>query len=124
MSNNRTKCPVCERAVAKTHRAIECDICLRWCHIKCGRVSPSEYDKLQLLDYFYWNCPSCELRALPFADASFLDSNLDDDSVSEPDEDVFTTLKTTMGNNKNLKIGHININGLANKLIDIQFLLK
>lgn len=44
--------------------------------------------------------------------------------MSEPDEDVFTTLKTTMGNNKNLKIGHININGLANKLIDIQFLLK
>ena len=123
-SNNCPKCPICERAVAKTHRAIECDICLRWCHIKCGRVSPSEYDKLQLLDYFYWNCPSCELRALPFADASFLDSNVDDDLVSEPDEDVFTTLKTTMGNNKNLKIGHININGLANKLIEIQFLLK
>ena len=29
-----------------------------------------------------------------------------------------------MGNNKNLKIGHININGLVNKLPDIQFLLK
>ena len=29
-----------------------------------------------------------------------------------------------MGNNKNLKIGHININGLASKLTDIQFLLK
>ena len=56
-SNNSFKCPICERAVAKTHRAVECDICLRWCHIKCGRVSPSEYDKLQLLDHFYWNCP-------------------------------------------------------------------
>ena len=41
-SNNSPKCPICERAVAKTHRAIECDTCLRWCHIKCGRVSPSE----------------------------------------------------------------------------------
>ena len=78
-SNNNRKCPICERAVAKTHRAIECDICLCWCHIKCGRVSPSEYDELQSLDHFYWNCPSCELRTLPFADASFLDSNLDDD---------------------------------------------
>ena len=29
-----------------------------------------------------------------------------------------------MGNNKNLKIGQININGLASKLTDIQFLLK
>ena len=111
---------ICERAVAKTHRAVECDICLRCWHIKCGRVSPSEYDKLQLLDHFYWNCSSCELRALPFADASFPDSNLDDDLASEPDEDVFTTLKTTMGNKKNLKIGHININGLASKLTDIQ----
>ena len=44
--------------------------------------------------------------------------------MSEPNEDVFTTLKTTMGSNKNLKIEHININGLANKLTDIQFLLK
>ena len=78
-----------------------------------------------MLDHFYWNCPSCELRALPFADASFLDLNLDDDLASEPDEDVFTTLKTTMGNNnKSLKIGHININGLASKLTDIHFLLK
>ena len=101
---------ICERAVAKTHCAVECDICRRCWHIKCGRVSPSEYDKLQLLDHFYWNCPSCELRALPFADAL----------ASEPDEDVFTTLKTTMGNNKNLKIEHININGLASKLTDIQ----
>ena len=123
-SNHSPKCPICERAVAKTHCAVECDICLRWCHIKCGRVSPSEYDKLQLLHHFYWNCPSCELRSLPFADASFPDSNLDDDIASEPDKDVFTTLKTTMGNNKNLKIGHININGLASKLTDIQFLLK
>lgn len=121
---NSPKCPICERAVAKTHRAIECDICLRWCHIKCGRVNPSEYNKLQLLDHFFWNCPFCELRALPFANASSFDLNLDDDVVSEPDEDVFTTLKTTMGNNKNLKIGHININGLTNKLSEIQFLLK
>lgn len=29
-----------------------------------------------------------------------------------------------MGNNKNLKIGYININCFVNKLIDIQFLLK
>lgn len=91
-SNNNPKCPICERVVAKTHGAIECDICLHWCHIKCGRVSPSEYDKLQFLDHFYWNCPSCELRTLSFADASFLDSNLNDDLVSEPDEDVLTTL--------------------------------
>lgn len=49
----------------------------------------------------------------------FLTQNLDDDLVSESDEDVFTTLKSTMDNNKYLKIRHININGLANKLTDI-----
>ena len=118
-SNNNPKCTTCKRAVTRTHRPIECDICFCWCHIKRGRVKSSEYDTLQSLNHFYWNCPFYKLRTLPFADASFLDSNLDDDLASEPDEDVFTTLKTTMGNIKNLKIGHININGLVNKLTDI-----
>ena len=53
------KCPVCKNTVARNHRALSCDTCNQWCHIKCGKVKPSEYKKLQLVDNFSWNCPAC-----------------------------------------------------------------
>ncbi|XP_068714326.1 uncharacterized protein [Montipora foliosa] len=53
------KCPVCNNTVAKNHRALSCDTCNQWCHIKCGKVKPREYKKLQLVDNFSWNCPAC-----------------------------------------------------------------
>lgn len=53
------KCAVCKRTVAKTHRAVNCDSCSRWCHIKCGRVSANEYRRLQMEDEIPWICPIC-----------------------------------------------------------------
>jgi len=34
--NISAKCAVCKRRVANTHRAVNCDSCSKWCHIKCG----------------------------------------------------------------------------------------
>ena len=34
---NCNKFSVCRRSVAHNHRAIQCDLCLCWCHIKCGK---------------------------------------------------------------------------------------
>lgn len=59
------------------------------------------------------------MRVFFFVDVSFFDLNFDDDVVFEFDEDVFIMLKIMMGNNKNLKIGYININGFINKLFEI-----
>ena len=42
-------CSVCCRSVAHNHRAIQCDVCLCWCHIKCAKVTPAEYSKLSSL---------------------------------------------------------------------------
>ena len=53
------KCSVCTNAVAKNHPAISSDSCARWCHIKCGKVKPNDYKKLQLTDDFTWFCPAC-----------------------------------------------------------------
>ena len=44
-------------------------------------------------------------------------------NYQESDTDVYKELRTTLGN-KNLKIGHINVNGLFNKLNDIHSLPK
>ena len=53
------KCSVCTNTVAKNHHAISSDSCARWCHIKCGKVKPNDYKKLQLANNFTWFCPAC-----------------------------------------------------------------
>ena len=42
------KCPckICNKPVARTHRALQCDECDQWVHIKCGDISPIEYENL------------------------------------------------------------------------------
>ena len=32
------KCSVCAKTIAVNHRALSCDHCGDWCHIKCGNV--------------------------------------------------------------------------------------
>ena len=65
-----TNCSVCNKVIARNHRALSCDQCTLWCHIKCGQVKLREYKHLQQMDQFNWVCPACFLTALPFADAS------------------------------------------------------
>ena len=39
-------CKICNKPVPRTHRALQCDECDQWVHIKCGDVSPIEYENL------------------------------------------------------------------------------
>ena len=49
--------------MAINHRAIQCDICDKWCHIgrKCGDVSLKDYEKLMndSINSLRWYCPPC-----------------------------------------------------------------
>ena len=40
-------CLVCNRAVAKNHRAVQCDLCDSWVHIACNNLNFYTYQKLQ-----------------------------------------------------------------------------
>ena len=51
-------CGLCSRAVAKTHRAVLCETCDNWLHIKCADISPKEYVLLQTIPDPYI-CTSC-----------------------------------------------------------------
>ena len=75
---NENCCPVCNRSVAKNHRAVSCDSCTRWCHIKCGGISVKQYKEFDARQSFSWVCPPCLdiLQQLPFANASLVDSSL------------------------------------------------
>ena len=99
-----------------------------WCHIKCALIKPSEYKIYQNLSSFSWWCPRCLWSSLPFANKTTLDCSLDLPISSRCYDDVhkhenlYPSLKADL-QRQGLKISHININGLLNKLLDIKALL-
>ena len=119
---------MCNKRVARNHRAVNCDNCNMWCHIKCASIKPSEYKKYQSLPSFFWWCPRCLWSSLPFGNETTLDCSLDSpittrcfDDVHEH-ENLYPSLKADL-QLPGLKISHINVNGLLSKLLDIKALL-
>lgn len=53
-------CGLCDKPVAKNHRAVLCNTCSKWSHIKCSGISLEEYKKLQISNATEkWYCSSC-----------------------------------------------------------------
>ena len=51
-------CKICENPVAKNHKAIQCDKCHLWVHIKCNKINTQTYRLLER-DETTWYCISC-----------------------------------------------------------------
>ena len=131
---------VCQKNVRSYNRAIECDVCRHWCHIKCGEISLREYRRLQNIQNFDWTCPSCisTLRTLPFADISNLDpsdgsfTSHGDDSCTEPasqqtlaSEDYLENLSKILNYSfKDLRVAHLNICSLRYKIDELRLLQR
>lgn len=129
-SSSPPKCSVCSKTIARNHWALSCHRCTRWCHIKCVNVKPCDYKSLQRLTTFDWICPrwlqTTEIIAsLPrnesilTAVTATMNNNI---SSKKSLEDTFYVFEQSL-EDKNLKIGHLNINGLVNKLCEVQHLL-
>ena len=54
----KNPCGICSRPIAKNHRAILCEACYCWHHIKCAGISPAEYVTLGGTDE-PWCCQQC-----------------------------------------------------------------
>ena len=67
----RHPCGICERPVAANHRAICCDSCDTWIHIKCANMSPKKYQKHQNSSCT-WICFRCGMPT--FSDSFFENS--------------------------------------------------
>ena len=55
-------CPSCSRTVARNHRALDCNLCRGTFHIKCGKVTPTEFKQMQKSKQKSWSCPTCTER--------------------------------------------------------------
>ena len=43
-------CLICEKAVAKNHKAVCCDVCNKWVHVASKNINTYTYRKLQKSD--------------------------------------------------------------------------
>ena len=64
-------CKICNNPVAKNHKAVECDNCGLWVHIKCNKINTQTYKYLQK-ESCAWYCIPCSSKIFPF-------SNLNED---------------------------------------------
>ena len=60
-------CGVCQKAVAKTHKAIECDVCKKLIHIKCNKFDENEYKLFQNYPDKCFYCIKCISENVPFS---------------------------------------------------------
>ena len=63
-------CTVCNVGVTKASKAIDCDLCKHWTHVRCTpRVSLSRYDEcVKTGGEISFTCDICAWATLPFAD--------------------------------------------------------
>ena len=40
-------CKSCDNPVAKNHKAVQCDMCQLWVHMKCNRINIQTYNMLK-----------------------------------------------------------------------------
>ena len=59
-------CEICTKAVASNHKAIQCDICDIWVHIKCNKINSQTYELLKK-DNTQWFCNECYKDRFPFS---------------------------------------------------------
>ena len=63
--NVKYPCLSCNRAVAKNHKAVQCNCCDRWVHITCNYLKVYTHRKLQK-DKSPWYCLCCLKKYMPF----------------------------------------------------------
>jgi len=112
----KTKCNSCYRTVAKNHRAVSCDLCLKWCHIKCEGISPTRYREMvneNDNNNLSFVCSPCHLNNLPYPEGILNTNPTINIDCNIPDlPDIYNDIKDLKG----LKMGHLNINGLYSKM--------
>ena len=62
---NTDICPFCEKIVKTRDKAIYCDLCSKWNHIKCNNLNDLDYEYLKSNNET-WYCKTCIQEILPF----------------------------------------------------------
>ena len=86
-------CLVCNRTVAKNHRAVQCYLCDSWVHIACNNLNLYTYRKLQK-DKSLWYYMCCFRKELPYGsinDRKFR-SLLHREAIASPNPKIISSI--------------------------------
>ena len=61
-----SNCSVCSKKVANNHRAILCDCCNSFVHIKCNQLSADDYEKFKNDPNLNFTCLQCNNSIFPY----------------------------------------------------------
>ena len=125
-------CPKCQKALNCSSKAIYCDICNNWLHLKCPNVSNIQFAELVsgLAAYY---CHACISNALPInAVINTNDVKTDYLALAEMEEDIevgcdyhdinsFNQLITQYKNN--ICLLHVNIRSLEKNIEKLSIIL-
>lgn len=118
-------CTACGKGVIASSKAVSCDICLKWTHIKCTKsISATLYQKwVQENIEFTFQCHICLMKNLPFNDSINIEDQVNNNThkpeiqPSSCEEDLFKHFKS-----KGLHFIHCNARSLLPKLSEIKLL--
>ena len=113
---NCNQCNVCHKVVAKNHKAIECNICLKWVHIGCNKLNQKDYHTYQRDEDRPFYCIKCLSDSLPLQTLNNNQFDLTSKGIDYPEElnveDIhlsFTQLDLVRKINNSISKGFINI---------------
>ena len=109
--NVKYPCNLCCKPVAKNHRALCCDICDQWVHVKCNNVSPDDYELLKS-SVSPWFCVKCIGCVFP-GSTNLFDNALPSDSPNKlsPDDTTLNSdesLNDSVSNNDSSRAAFLN----------------
>ena len=108
-------CRICAKIIHDKDKAVQCDICEFWIHIKCNNLNYLDYRYLQNCDES-WYCIECYSTIFPF-------NSLSSNKNKYYDIDEMHDIKI-LQKNKSLSLFHINAYSLNNNFDEPQHLLS
>ena len=82
---NCNKCNICNKTVATNHYAIECNLCLKWVHIKCNKLDKKDYTSYQNNEEDQFYCIKCLSQTLPLLELDNKQFDLTAKGIHFPD---------------------------------------
>ena len=117
-------CGLCSKICRRNQKAIQCDECDTWYHAKCMDMSNTEYANL-CNPSSTWSCTNCLFPMAPDICTEDVSSSSTDLQDTPEEHNIRSPMQcqTMPKLLRGLRIGHLNVNRLYNKLDQIKELL-
>ena len=104
-------CKACHNTVGKANRAVSCDLCSRWTHLKCSDMALSTY-KGNMCKEFPWICNTCRTPETEY-------NTKIDLTKLKPEQLPITASNLQQSQTNGLLLLHYNCRSMINKVEEI-----